>query len=82
MKKNYDFSGAKRGAVIASHGKSRITLWLDDDILEVFRAHAQQEGRGYQTLINERLRAAACKDMSPLTAEELRRVLREELRVA
>ena len=30
MKKDYDFKAAKRGAVLARKGKSRITIWLDD----------------------------------------------------
>ena len=37
MNKEYDFSKGKRGAVIASAGKTRITIMLDDDVLEAFR---------------------------------------------
>lgn len=86
MRKNYDFSKAQRGAVIPSKGKTRITIMLDDDVLEYFRARAEEEGSGYQTMINAALRA--CLDQSnrkaaeskPLTVATLRRVLREELR--
>ncbi|MEZ5650956.1 MAG: hypothetical protein R3E87_10455 [Burkholderiaceae bacterium] len=38
MRKEYDLSKAKRGAVIPSPGKTRITIMLDDEIIEFFRA--------------------------------------------
>lgn len=38
MKKEYDFSKGKRGVVVrAPKGKTRITIRIDDDILEWFR---------------------------------------------
>ena len=86
MREEYDFSKAKRGVVIQSPGKTRITIMLDDDVIEHFRAQAEAEGVGYQTLINSILRQAALgggkakPDAKPLTAAMLRRVLREELR--
>ena len=58
MRAEYDFSNAKRGAAIEPAGKTRITIFIDDDILAAFRARAEQEGKGYQTLINAALRAA------------------------
>lgn len=82
MKAEYDFSKAKRGAVIPSTGKTRISIFLDDDILAAFRERAEAQGKGYQTLINETLRTPIQPGQTPLTAEELRRVLREELRAA
>ncbi len=86
MRKEYDFSKGKRGAVIASPGKTRITIMLDDDILEFFRAKAEAGGSGYQTLINAELRAAvaqgAGKDSELLTVARLRQILREELHTA
>ena len=36
--------------------KTRITIYLDDAILEQFRALSRQSGMGYQTLINAVLR--------------------------
>ena len=53
-----DFSRGKRGAVIASPGKTSVTLMLDDDVIEAFRARAESAGTGYQTLINSALRDA------------------------
>ena len=83
MRKEYDFSKGKRGPVIPSPGKSRITIMLDDDVIEYFRSMAEAEGRGYQTMINaalrESLRSRKSKDDQPVTVEVLRKVLREEL---
>jgi uncharacterized protein (DUF4415 family) len=79
MKTSYDFSGAARGAVAGARGKTRITIWIDDGVLEAFRARAGAEGKGYQTLMNDALRAAADEKAAPVTLSELRRVLREEL---
>ncbi|MFM7669597.1 MAG: BrnA antitoxin family protein, partial [Betaproteobacteria bacterium] len=58
MKREYDFSKGKRGAVIASPEKTRITIMLDDDIIESFKNKAESSGSDYQTLINEALRQA------------------------
>jgi hypothetical protein len=85
MRNEYDFSRAKRGAVIASPGKTRITIMLDDDIIEHFRIQAEAQGSGYQTLINALLRGAITDkkkikgDEKALTVATLRRVIREEL---
>jgi len=78
MKAEYDFSQAKRGAVVPQTGKTRITIYLDDAILEEFRLRADAAGKGYQTLINEVLREFVAKDSSSLE-ETLRKVIREEL---
>ena len=82
MKAEYDFSKAKRGAVIEPTEKTRITIYIDDDILAAFRKKAEKEGLGYQTLINAALRKVLAPESAPLTAEMLRKVLREELRAA
>ncbi len=80
MRKEYDFSKGKRGAVIPSQGKTRITIYLDDEILANFREQAETAGIGYQTLINEALKKHIKSDSEQaLTQEDLRRILREEL---
>jgi uncharacterized protein (DUF4415 family) len=56
MKAEYDFSQAKRGAVIPQTGKTRITIYIDNDVLEAFRERGDASGKGYQTLINHVLR--------------------------
>ncbi|MDR9754362.1 BrnA antitoxin family protein [Pseudomonas sp. SZMC_28357] len=58
MKDEYDFSNAKRGAVTAGKGKTRITIMLDDAVIEAARERAELEGYGYQTVINNTLRQA------------------------
>jgi uncharacterized protein (DUF4415 family) len=79
MKKEYDFSKAKRGAVIPTPGKTRITIRIDDTILDWFRAQARDQGGGnYQSMINVALQRFI--DSQGGEMEDLmRRVLREEL---
>ncbi|PZU96361.1 MAG: CopG family transcriptional regulator [Pseudanabaena sp.] len=81
MKTEYDFSQAKRGAVIPQTGKTRITIYIDDDVLEAFRERADSAGKGYQTIMNEALREYLNKVQAPLNEEILRRVIQEELLV-
>ena len=82
MKDAYDFSSGQRGAVVDTKGKTRITIFLDDEVLEAFRERAAQSGKGYQTLINEALRASLSPESAPLTVALLRQVLREERQAA
>ena len=82
MKDEYDFSNGVRGAVVDANGKTRITIFLDDDVLADFKERASQGGKGYQTLINEALRHSISPDSAPITVEVLRKILHEELRVA
>ncbi len=81
MRKEYDFSKGKRGAVIpVSPGKTRVTIRLDNSILDWFRAAVESQGGGsYQALINKALRDYIDKCDEPLE-DTLRKVLREELR--
>ena len=81
MKREYDFLNGKRGAVVpAEHGKTRITIRLDTDILDWFREQVNQAGGGnYQTMLNSALREFVAERKEPLE-KTLRRVIREELR--
>jgi uncharacterized protein (DUF4415 family) len=81
MEAEYDFSQGKRGAIEqASQGKTRITIRLDDDILEWFRVEVNNKGGGnYQTSINEALRQHIHQQTQEPLENILRRVLREEL---
>ena len=80
MREEYDFSKGKRGAIIPSTGKTRITIYLDDDILANFKEQAETKGIGYQTLINDVLKQhIQSSTQRSLTEEDLRRILREEL---
>ena len=78
MKKNYDFSKARRGPVIRTpRGKTRITIRIDDDVLEWFRKQVHAAGGGnYQTMMNRALREHMEHQVEPLE-DTLRRVLRE-----
>ena len=79
MRKEYDFSKGRRGAVLQSPGKTRITIRLDDDLLEWFREQAHAAGGGsYQTMINAALRDYVTSSREPLR-KTLRAVIREEL---
>jgi uncharacterized protein (DUF4415 family) len=82
MKTNYDMSNAKRGAVIAPQGKTRITIYLDDSVIAGFKQRGEAVGKGYQTLINEALAAALAENDAPVTMSNLRKILREELHAA
>lgn len=79
MKKRYDFSKGKRGAVIPQTGKTRITIYLDDSIVARFKAQSEKTGKGYQTLINEALNSYLGLTGKPLTPELVREIVREEL---
>ena len=91
-RRRIDFAGAKRGAVVRPPaGKTKISIRLDNEVLEHFRALVEQAGGGnYQSLINDALRtfirqdsiAAATRDVLKQELETtLRRVLREETAV-
>jgi uncharacterized protein (DUF4415 family) len=84
MKDHYDFSKGKRGAVLPTPGKERITIRLDTDILDYFRDQVDQAGGGnYQTAINTVLREhVEGKKTAPQIEDIVRRVIREELRKA
>jgi uncharacterized protein (DUF4415 family) len=81
MKREYDFSKGKRGAVVpVPAGKTRVTIRLDTDLLEWFRDEVEKAGGGnYQSLINLALRDFVGRRKEPLE-KTLRRVIREELR--
>lgn len=83
MRKEYDFSKGQRGRVIrVPRGKTRITIRLDEAVIDWFREQVDRAGGGnYQTLINDALREHIGRVEEPLE-ETLRRVIREELRPA
>jgi uncharacterized protein (DUF4415 family) len=82
MRRNDDFSHAKRGAVLpVPKGKTRITIRIDDEILDWFREQVNAAGGGnYQTMINNVLREYIDSREVVSLEKTLRRVIREELR--
>jgi uncharacterized protein (DUF4415 family) len=85
MKQRYDFSHGKRGRIAPPQpeprGKTRITIRLDEDLVDHFLKEAETSGgaTGYQTLINEALRLHV-EGKAPKLEDTVRRVLREEMR--
>ena len=81
MKSEYDFTKAKRGAVVATPpGKTRVTIRLNNGVLDWFRKQVDDAGGGnYQTLINDALLDHIARRREPLEST-IRRVIREELR--
>lgn len=79
MRTEYDFSKGKRGAVIPQSGKTRISIFIDNAVLDEFRARADKAGTGYQTMINDALRKYLAGTDQPLTESGLRQVLRQEM---
>jgi hypothetical protein len=71
-------SKTKRGPVTKLKNTSRITIYLDTDVIEAFRDTADASGGGYQTMINEALREYVAKSAQPVDAKTLRRILRDE----
>ena len=80
MKKEYDFSKGKRGPILPiPPGKTRITIRIDDEILDWFRDRVNAAGGGnYQTLMNDALREYIRRSEDSIE-EKLRHIVREEL---
>ncbi len=78
--REYDFSKGSRGAIVpVPPGKTRITIRIDDDVLDWFRDQVSHAGGGnYQTLMNQALREHI-EQRADTLEQTLRRVLREEL---
>ena len=85
MKQQYDFSKGKRGRIVppGSQKKTRITIRLDDELVDYFLKEADKSGgaMGYQTLINDALRQFI-EGKAPKIEETLRRIVREEIKAA
>ena len=83
MKKNYDFSKGRRGAVVPAPGnKERITIRIDKEIVDWFRSVVRKKGGGsYQAMMNDALRFYIENKERPLE-DILRKIVREELKKA
>ena len=79
MRAEYDFSKGKRGAVIPQRGKTRISIFIDNSVLDEFRTRAEKAGTGYQTMMNDALRKHLSETDRPVTEQTLRQVLRQEM---
>ncbi len=76
--RDIDFSGARRGPVARPEpGKTKISIRLDNTILDYFRNMVNKAGGGnYQTMINDSLLEYVHRRS---TLEMVREVVREEL---
>lgn len=82
--KDLDFADAKPAKAVpalarlqAGHGKARITIRIDQPVLDAFRAQAEAAGASYQALINEALRQhLQGQDLAKVVRETIRRELR------
>ena len=79
MRAECDFSGGKRQALTGFKGRTRISIFIDNAVLEAFRAWAEAAGTGYQTMMNDALKHYLLDDARPLTESRLRAVLSEVL---
>jgi len=79
MKAEYDFSKGRRGQAVRTKGKTRITIYIDDRIVAAFKAESARTGTGYQTLINEALAQHIGVAERPMTPDQVRKIVREEL---
>ena len=82
MKAEYNFSKGKRKALLPQKGKTRISIFIDNAVLDVFRARAENAGTGYQTMMNDALRKYLSETGQPVTETRLREILREEFTVS
>ena len=80
MKDEYDLTNGVRGPVIPPRaGTTRVTLRLDEEVLDWFRQRVYTSGGGdYQRLINNALRDHISRNGQTLE-ELLRQIVREEL---
>lgn len=79
-----DFSDAKPVSQVPAlaalqaqqHGKTRVTMRIDNQVLAVFKAKAEMAGGNYQTMINQALQDYA---QGLTLADVVRQTIRQEL---
>ena len=79
MRAEYDFSKAVRKALIPNKGKTRISIFIDNAVLDAFRSKAESAGVGYQTMMNDALKQFLSESGRPITETSLRQILKEVL---
>ena len=79
MRAEYDFSKATRKALVPMQGKTRISIFIDNAVLDAFRAKADAAGTGYQTMMNDVLKQFLTAAERPVTETSLRQILKEVL---
>ena len=79
MRAEYDFSSAERKALIPNSGKTRISIFIDNAVLDAFRGKAETAGIGYQTMMNDALKQFVSDASRPITETSLQKILKEVL---
>ena len=79
MRAEYDFSKAERKALIPNKGKTRISIFIDNAVLDAFRSKAESAGLGYQTMMNDALKQFLSESGRAVTEASLRQILKEVL---
>ena len=79
MRAEYDFSKAERKALIPSKSKTRISIFIDNAVLDAFRSKAESAGLGYQTMMNDALKQFLSESGRAVTEASLRQILKEVL---
>lgn len=87
MRKEYDFTGAKRAKDVPhlarlqseTAGKTRITMRVDNSVLAAFKARAETVGGSYQTMMNEAIRQYV---LGLSLVDVVRETIREEMHSA
>lgn len=67
-------------------GKQRVNMWIDIDVLDEIKKRADNQGLGYQTLLNKSLRDTFLSEKTArvvdLKISEFKKVIRDALRSA
>src|SRR2546422_10712255 len=79
MRAEYYYYQGTRCEVTTQKGQTRISIFIDNHVLDEFRARAQKSGTGYQTMMNDALRKYLSETDQPVTEKTLRQVLRQEM---
>lgn len=56
MLDDYDFSQGKRGLIRPHPGQTRMTIWVDTDVLDAYMAYANRIGEDMTPAMNTALR--------------------------
>ena len=56
MRDDYDFSQGKRGLIRPHPGQTRMTIWVDTDVLDAYMAYANRIGEDMTPAMNTALR--------------------------
>jgi uncharacterized protein (DUF4415 family) len=56
LRDEYDFSQGTRGLIRPHPGQTRVSIWIDTDVLDAYMAYANHIGEGMTPAMNTALR--------------------------